>query len=104
MFAIVRIGNTQYKASAGDVISVDKIEGNVGDTVKITDVLLLVDEKTTVVGEPLVKGAFVNVKILAHEQGEKLAVRRYKQKVRYRRHTGFRAQLTKLEVVDVHHA
>lgn len=99
MFAIVRIGNTQYKVAPHDVIMVDKVEGKDGDVIKITDVLLVVDDKKTEVGTPFVKNVVVTVKILAQEQGEKIAVRRYKQKVRYRRHTGFRAQLTKLEVI-----
>ena len=104
MFAIIKVGNTQYKVSPKDVILVDKIEGNVGDTINVSDVLLVSDGKKTQVGTPLVKGATVSVKILAQEQDEKIAVRRYKQKVRYRRHIGFRAKLTRLEVISVDHA
>ena len=101
MFAIVRIGNKQYKVADHDVILVDKIEGEVGDTVTFNDVLLVQEEKKTVVGTPLVKGTAVTVKILAKEKGKKIAVRRFKSKVRYRRHTGFRANLTRLEVVAI---
>ncbi len=104
MFAIIKVGNTQFKVSPKDVILVDKIDGNAGDTIQVTDVLLVSDGKKTEVGTPLVKGATVTVKIVGQEQGEKIAVRRYKQKVRYRRHIGFRAQLTRLEVIRVDHA
>jgi len=104
MFAIVRIGSKQFKVSPKDVLSVDKLDGEVGDEVKFTDVLLVNDEKKVHVGTPVVKGYVVTAKILAQEKGEKISVRRFKSKVRYRRHTGFRARLTKLEITSVKRA
>ncbi len=101
MFAIVRIGNKQYKVAPTDVILVDKVEGKAGDVLKFTDVLLVGDGKKVEVGAPLVKGMVVTAKIVGQEKGEKIAVRRFKSKVRYRRHTGFRADLTRLEVTSV---
>lgn len=101
MFAIIRVGNSQYKVAAKDVILVDSLKGEVGETITISDVLLLSDEKKTIVGTPLVSKASVTAKIIAHEKGEKISVRRYKSKVRYRRQTGFRARLTRLEIERV---
>ncbi len=101
MFAIVRIGNKQYKVAPKDVITVDSMEGKVGETVTLPDVLLLRTDKSVKVGKPTVKGAKVTAKILAHFKGEKIEIRRFKSKVRYRRAKGFRAELTKLEVTDV---
>lgn len=101
MFAIVKIGNTQYKVSEKDVILVDKIDGAEGDELTLSDVLLVNDGKSVKVGKPIVKGFTVKAKIVSQEQGEKIHVRRFKSKVRYRRHTGFRAQLTKLEITGV---
>lgn len=103
MFAIVRIGNKQYKVAPKDVVVVDKIDGKAGDTVKF-DGVLLVNDKKVEVGTPTVKGYVVTAKIIGHEQGEKIAVRRFKHKVRYRRHTGFRSQLTRIEVAGIAHA
>ena len=105
MFAIVQIGAKQYKVAPKDIVVIDKIVGEVGDAVTFSDVLLLTDDKNvTTVGTPFIKGSSVKAKILTQEQGEKIAVRRYKHKSRYRRHTGFRAQLTRVEVTDVTHA
>lgn len=104
MFAIVKIGAKQYTVKPKDVIDVDLLAGSVGDTLTFSEVLLVKDEKSTKVGKPYVKGATVQAKIVAHMQGEKIAVRRYKHKVRHRRHIGFRAQLTTLEIVNVAHA
>lgn len=104
MFAIVRIGNKQYKVAPKDVIVVDKVDGNVGDSLDFTDVLLFQNDKKVTVGKPVIKGAKVTAKILGQEKGEKIEVRRFKSKVRYRRKTGFRASLTRLEITGVSNA
>lgn len=101
MFAIIRVGNKQFKVEPKQVIIVDSIEGAVGDTIELPDVLLIQDEKSVKIGKPLVKGAKATAKILAHQKGDKVEIRRFKSKVRYRRARGFRAMLTKLEIVGI---
>ena len=104
MFAIVKITGKQYTVKVGDVIEVDLLEGNASDVVTFSDVMLVKDEKNTHIGKPYVKGAVVTAKLIEQKQGEKVEVRRYKHKVRHRRHTGFRAQLSKLEITGVKYA
>lgn len=101
MFVIVRIGNKQYKVKPQDVIVVDRMAGEVGDTVEFTDVLLVQDDKKVTVGKPTVKGSKVTAKIIKQERGEKIEIHRFKSKVRYRKARGFRADLTRLEVTAV---
>ena len=100
MFAVVQIQGKQYKVIKGDVITVERMEGATGESVSF-DRVLLVSDKTIKIGTPVVKGAVVKAKILAQEKGEKMEVRRYKSKVRYRKHIGFRPQITKLEIVSI---
>lgn len=102
MFVVLRIGPSQYKVSVGDVIDVGKISGIEGETVTMPDVLLVFDGKKTTIGNPLVKGATVEVKIVSQHKGEKIHIRRFKSKVRHRRHIGFRPQLTKLLITAIH--
>jgi large subunit ribosomal protein L21 len=101
MFAIVTISGKQYNVKKGDVITVDKIDGEAGSTITLDHVLLTTEGAKTVVGTPVVKGAKVEAKVIAQEKGVKIDVLRYKQKVRHRRHIGFRAHQTKLEIVSV---
>lgn len=101
MFAIVEIQGKQFRVTKGAVLSVERMKGEVGDNVTFDRVLMVNDEKSTKIGTPTVKGTVVTAKILAQEKGEKLEVRRYKQKVRYRKHVGFRPKLTKLEIVSI---
>lgn len=101
MFAIVKISGKQIKASSGDVITVNKLDGSVGDTVTFNEVLLVSNDKTVKVGKPTVKGATVSAKILAQGKGKKLTIRRFKSKVRYRRTRGFRPHETRLEILSI---
>lgn len=101
MFAVIDVGSKQYKVQKGDLVTVDKIEGKVGETIEIEKVLLVSDGKKTKIGEPTVKGAKVTAKILAQKKGEKIDVRRFKSKVRERRHIGFRPLITELEILSV---
>lgn len=100
MFAVVAISGKQYKVTPGDHIEVDRLEGKRGDTVVLHDVLLTANGNTQV-GAPTLPKISVKAKILSQEKGEKVEVRRFKSKVRYRRHIGFRPLHTKLEILSI---
>ncbi len=101
MFAVVEIAGKQYRVSEKDVIDVSYIEEKEGTTLTFDRVLLVSDGKKNKIGTPTVKGTTVKAKIVAQAKGEKLNVRRYKQKVRYRKSTGFRPLVTKLEILSI---
>jgi large subunit ribosomal protein L21 len=101
MFAIVTINGKQYTVSVGDNIEVDSIPGNAGDILTFDHVLLVSDDKKTKIGTPVVAGLKIKAKILSQKQSEKVEVRRFKSKVRYRKHIGFRAQKTQLEITAI---
>ena len=73
----------------------------VGDAKLQADVLLVSKDGKVRVGKPVVKDAKVVIKVLGEEKGEKIDVYKYKSKSRYRRHTGFRSQLTKLLIQKI---
>ncbi len=101
MFVIVEIQGKQYRVQVKDVINASYIEGKEGDGLTFDRVLMVSDDKKTQIGTPTVAGVSVKAKIVAQAKGEKLNVRRYKQKVRYRKSTGFRPLVTKLEIVSI---
>ncbi|MEK7526406.1 MAG: 50S ribosomal protein L21 [Patescibacteria group bacterium] len=98
-YAVVKISGHQYRIEEGQEFLVDKLE----DPKKIdTQILLTVNEDKMSVGTPEVKGAKVTFKVLADlEKGEKIDVATYKSKSRYRKHKGFRAQYTRLQVEKI---
>jgi large subunit ribosomal protein L21 len=101
MFAVVQISGKQYKVKKGDIVTVDKVEGDVGTTLTLPDVFLVSDAGKTKVGSPKVAGVVVTAKVVVQEKGEKVEVRRFKSKVRYRKHVGFRPMQTKLEITAI---
>jgi large subunit ribosomal protein L21 len=101
MFAVVNISGKQYKVQKGDRIQVAKMPGTPGDTLKLDQVYLVSDEKNVKIGTPTVTGSIVTAKIVDFIKGEKINVRRYKSKVRYRKSIGFRPQYTDLEIISI---
>lgn len=101
MFAVIRTGGKQYRVAVGDILEVEKVEGAVGDTVTLTDVLLVTDGETITIGQPTVEGASVSAKITGQYRGNKIEVFRYRPKKRIRVHKGHRQWLTRLQVEAV---
>lgn len=98
-YAVIRLQGHQYKVAEGDEILVDKL----ADPKKVAaDVLLVADGAKVAVGKPTVKDAKVTLKVVKElEKGEKIDVLKYRAKSRYRKHTGFRASLTRLQVQKI---
>ena len=85
----------------GDMLVLPYMEGDIDTNVTFDEVLLLGDDKKFTLGKPTIKGATVHATIKVQGKGEKIHVRRYKSKVRYRKHIGFRATITTLEITDI---
>lgn len=99
-YAVIKTGGKQYKVSEGDVIEVDKLEVK-EDKVVFDNVLLLVSDEGVNIGKPFVSDAKVKGKLLEQKKGEKIRVAKFKSKVRYRRVTGFRAMLSKVQIEKI---
>lgn len=101
MYAVVRTGGKQYRVTAGDILEVEKLEGEIGDTITLEDVLLVSDDESATIGQPLVDGAAVSAKITGQYRGKKILVFRYRPKKRIRVRRGHRQYLTRLEIESV---
>ena len=69
-FAIIETGGKQYKVSASKILEIEKVNAEVGKTIKFKNVLLLNDDKNTEVGNPNIQGAYVEAKILENVRTE----------------------------------
>lgn len=96
MFAIVRTGGKQYRVEAGQTVEVERLPYEVGQQVELGDVLMVSSEGDVRLGAPIVEGAHVRATVMAHPRGPKIDVFKYKNKKRYRRHSGHRQELTRL--------
>lgn len=98
IYAVIRAGGKQYSVERDQLLDVDLMEGDVGSTVELRDVLLIANNGDVSVGTPVVAGALVEAEIVEHGKGPKLRVFKYKNKTRYRRRMGHRTQYTRLAV------
>lgn len=101
MYAVVRTGGKQYRVAAGDILEVEKLDGDVGASVTLDDVLMVVDGDDVKVGQPIVEGASVTAKITGQHRGNKIKVFRYRPKKRIRVRRGHRQYLTRLQIESI---
>ena len=101
MYAIVHSGGKQYKVSAGDTVRIEKLTGNVGDNVKIQDVLLLADGDKVQIGKPVVEGAYVSGTIVQQDRARKIVdvvFRRRKHSIKTK---GHRQYFTAVKITEI---
>ncbi len=97
MFAIVRTGGKQYRVAAGDKIAVEKIAGNAGDSISLSDVLLAGEGSELKAAKDLT----VSAEIIAQAKSEKVIVFKKRRRHNYRRRNGHRQQLTILKITAI---
>jgi large subunit ribosomal protein L21 len=98
MYAIIETGGKQYKVQEGDVIYVEKLPANEGDSITFDRVLAVSGSGGLNVGNPFVAGATVTAKVEKHVKGEKIIVYKYKPKKNYHRKQGHRQPYTKVTI------
>lgn len=102
MYAIIETGGRQYKVAPGEVIEVNRLAAEVGQTIELDRVLLVGGaEGACLVGQPTVPGAVVRARVAAHPRSRKIIVFKYKPKVRYRRMGSHRQDLTRLVIKEI---
>ena len=101
IYAIIEIGSKQYKVAPKQTIEVERLDVPEGDIIELDKVLFIGEDKKTLVGSPIIKGAKVVATSLGEAKGEKVIVFRYKSKVRYRSKRGHRQTYTKILVNEI---
>lgn len=103
MYAIIKTGGKQYKVQPGDVIRVEKIEGERGGSVEFKDVLMIVDEasNTVKVGTPYIANAVVVGQIQRQAKAKKIIIFKHRRRKGYRRKTGHRQPITEVKITSI---
>jgi len=100
-YAVIRTGGKQYQVSTGTLLRVEKIDGNVGDSIELADVLAVFDGDNIKIGQPTVEGASVSARIVEQGKAKKVVVFKKKRRKGYRVKRGHRQLYTALEVGDI---
>lgn len=101
MFAVIETGGKQYRVEKGDVVRVERLEGVVGSTVTLDDVLLVGGEGEPRVGSPRLEGAAVVGTVVEQDRDAKIRVFKYKKRKHYRRTRGHRQSFTAVRIDSV---
>ena len=104
MYAVIRTGGKQYRVASGQVIKIERLDGEVGDTVAFEQVLMVGGEQAAsepMIGSPLVEGARVTAEVLEQGKAPKVIVFKKKRRKNYRRRRGHRQFQTVLRIRDI---
>ena len=101
MQAVIKTGGKQYKVSVGDTLKVEKLTAKEGEIIKIDNVLDLVDGENTTIGAPLVKGANIDVSVVAHGKHDKVKIFKMKRRKHYKKSQGHRQNYTELKIEKI---
>lgn len=98
MYAVIKTGGKQYRVATGDKLKVEKLPGEVGSDVTLDQVLMVADGDQVTVGAPLVAGASVQAKVVAHGRGDKIVIFKMRRRKHYRKTQGHRQDFTEIEI------
>jgi large subunit ribosomal protein L21 len=101
MYAVIRSGGKQYRVSQGGSVRVEKLPGEIGDSITLDDVLMIGGEDAVKIGTPRVDGAQVTGTIVNQGRGEKITVFKMKRRKGYRRKHGHRQDYTEIRVDQI---
>jgi large subunit ribosomal protein L21 len=100
MYAIVKVGGLQFKATPNAIIRVPLLEEEVGKSVTFDQVLMWSDDKNTTVGSPLVSGKAIQAEVVRHSRSEKLRIFKKRRRKKYRRRGNHRQWFTEVRIAS----
>ena len=100
MYAVLRTGGKQYRVAENDLIRVERLPANAGDSITL-DQVLMVGGETPRIGAPLVDGASVTAEVVEQTRGDKIIIFKKKRRQNYRRKRGHRQDLTVLRITGI---
>ena len=100
-YAIVRASGKQHRVEAGEQLTIDRMQAEVGEEFTLGDVLLLADGGAVRIGQPHVDGASVTARVLSHDRGTKIRVFKRKKRKGFHKTIGHRQELTVIEIIKI---
>lgn len=101
MYAIVKTGGKQYWVEPGNIIKIEKIDGNIGEPMVFKEVLLIGGEGQLRIGKPYLEGIQVKGTILAQGRSKKIVVFKFRRRKRYRKKMGHRQYFTSIKIEEI---
>ena len=100
MYAVIQTGGKQYRVAPGDILKIEKLDGNVGDSIAFDKVMLVSDGESVKIGKPYLENTSVVGRLTRHGKGRKVLILKYKRRKGYRRKKGHRQQFSMVKIED----
>jgi large subunit ribosomal protein L21 len=101
MYAVIKTGGKQYRVAEGELVKVEKVKGDVGESVEFEEVLMVVNGERIEIGRPVLKGFKVIGEIVAQGKAKKIIVFKSKRRKSYKKKQGHRQQYTTLRIKTI---
>ena len=101
MYAVIKSGGKQYRVAAGDTVKVESLQGDVGQQLKLTDVLTVTDGDNVRFGAPFVAGAAVMATVVGHGRHDKITIFKMRRRKHFQKHGGHRQNYTELRIDSI---
>jgi large subunit ribosomal protein L21 len=100
-YAVIKTGGKQYRVSANDVITIEKLEGADGSTIEFKDVLMIGGDAGVKIGSPMISGAKVTAELVKQARGPKVITFKKRRRKNSRRKRGHRQDLTVVKITGI---
>lgn len=101
MFAVIKTGGKQYRVHAGEKLKVESLAVEVGSELVLGEILAIGEGVAVKIGTPLVDGAQVKARVVAHGLGDKVLIFKMRRRKHYQKHQGHRQGFTEIEITDI---
>ena len=101
MYAVIKTGGKQYRVVAGEKIKVEQIPADVGAEITLDQVLMVGEGESVNIGTPLLAGAKVTAKVVAHGRGPKITIFKMRRRKHYQKHQGHRQNYSEIEISGI---
>ncbi|XBC40080.1 MAG: 50S ribosomal protein L21 [Buchnera aphidicola (Nurudea ibofushi)] len=101
MYAIFKNGGKQYKVKKNQIIKLEKLNYNVGKKIQFKDVLMISDENTIEIGNPILRKSIISADIIGHGRHKKINITKFNRRKHYLKHQGHRQFYTKILITDI---
>ena len=101
MYAVFATGGKQYRAVAGDVLKIEKLDAEKGATVELDQVLMVGEGEDVKIGTPYLEGGKVTATVVEHGRGDKIKILKFKRRKHHMKRMGHRQDFTKIEITGI---
>ena len=101
MYAVIKAGGKQYRVASGEKLKIETVAAEIGSEIVLDEVLMVADGENVTLGTPLLSGASVKAKVLAHGRGDKVRIFKMRRRKHYRKSQGHRQNYTEIEILGI---